>query len=401
MGRAYYHYTTTPQQTCRLPLPILLCGTNTQVKDPGTCLVCRNTISLQESNSLHEISLATQKFSSIDVLCKAVGSVNFEAIKEQLDSVEIVDSRIKHLLIDEESIKVQIKRQKVIENTVVGLQEQITSLHDQLKDISSHPPSQCHANVSEELIQAVTNKLDELQADEPRVVGRLEGLQTSVERLEQTTLTGVQGQMTSIHDELRALSSRPQREISTLNKEFMDTITDLLRALCAEEPKFVEKLDGLKASVEKLEQAVAQSQTLASDQQRIQINEENAVMEEPKFDQSPIHSTKDDYVTDDLGNKLNQLFGEREGDFEAENGRLVLYFGEQYKYTGSTASNSPHQAVPLILGSLIKKINTDFCAGESPKINSCLVNWYEGSEQRYLAYNLRLVKEIFGLRARE
>ena len=58
-------------------------------------------------------------------------------------------------------------------------------------DISSHPPLQCHANVIEELIQAVTNKLDELQGDEPRVVGRLEGLQTSVKRLEQTTLTGV------------------------------------------------------------------------------------------------------------------------------------------------------------------------------------------------------------------
>ena len=148
----------------------------TQVKDPGICLVCRNTISLQESNSLHEIFFATQKFSSIDVLCKAVGSVNFEAIKEQLDRLEIVDSRIKHLLLDEESIKEQIKRPKVIEDIVVCLQGQITSLHDQLKDISSHPPPQCHANVSEELIQAVTNKLDELQADEPRVVWRLEAL---------------------------------------------------------------------------------------------------------------------------------------------------------------------------------------------------------------------------------
>ena len=54
--------------------------------------------------------------------------------------------------------------------------------------------------------------------------------------------------------------------------------------------------------------SAAQSQTLASDQQRIQINEENAVIEEPKFDQSPIHSTKDDYVSDDLGNQLIQLF---------------------------------------------------------------------------------------------
>ena len=153
----------------------------TQVKDPGTFLVCRNTIPFQESNSLHDISLATQKFSSIDVLCKAVGSANFEAIKEQLDRVEIIDSLVKHLLLDEESIKEQIKRQKVIEDTVVGLQGYITSLHDQLKDISSHPPPQCHANVSEELIQAVTNKLMSLAAS---VFGRLEGLQTSVERLE-------------------------------------------------------------------------------------------------------------------------------------------------------------------------------------------------------------------------
>ena len=107
----------------------------------------------------------------------------------------------------------------------------------------------------------------------------------------------------------------------------------------------------------------------------------------PKFDQLPILSTKDDYVTDDLGNQLNQLFVEREGDFEAENGRSVLYFGEQYKYTGSTASNRPHQAVPLILGSLIMKINTDFCAGESPKINSCLVNRYEGSEGYLLKHS--------------
>ena len=48
--------------------------------------------------------------------------MNFEAIKEQLDRVEIVDSLIKQLLLDEESIKEQIKRQKVIEDTVVGLQ---------------------------------------------------------------------------------------------------------------------------------------------------------------------------------------------------------------------------------------------------------------------------------------
>ena len=140
----------------------------------------------------------------------------------------------------------------------------------------------------------------------------------------------MQEQITSLHDELRTLSSRPQPERSALNKEFMDTITDQLRALCAEELKVVERLDGLKAFVEKLEQAAAQSQTLASDQQRIQIIEENAVMEELKFDQSPIHSTKDD-----LGNQLNQLFGERGGDFEAENGRSVLYFGKHYKYTGS------------------------------------------------------------------
>ena len=175
----------------------------TQVNDPGTCLVCRNTISLQESNSLHETSLATEKFKSIDELSKAFGSVNFEAIKEQLDRVEIVDSRIKHLLLDEESLKEQVSRQKVIEDTVVGLQGQITSLHDQLKDISHNPPSQCNASVSDELIQRVSDKLDELRTDDPRVCRGLEGLQTSVERLEQVTVAGVQGEIRSIHDGLR------------------------------------------------------------------------------------------------------------------------------------------------------------------------------------------------------
>ena len=282
----------------------------TQLKDPGFCLHCRNTLTLQEANSQHEIALAAKKLGSVDELCTAVSKVNFEALTEQLNRIETADLRIQHLLLNEEALKELQNRGKNVEGTVLRMQDEITSLQKELQEVYDRPQPELKCS-------------------------------------------------------------------SALNEDIITTISDQLALLRAEEPTIAEKLDSLKSSVEALGLTTVSNPAPATAPSP-ESSSETSQPEDIEHGQSPIHSSVDDYITEDTINQLIDLFTERENDFKAEGGRAVLYFGEQYKYTGSTVSNSQYQAVPLVIGSLIQKINSEFCTENTPKVNSCLINRFEG-----------------------
>ena len=158
---------------------------STVIGDSSICFVCKNTLSLQQSNSQHEVSLAAEKFKSIDVLCAAVSKVEFESLTEQLDRVSQIDLRLKHLLLTQEEHKEQQEQGKKVEDTVLNLQGQISLLQDEIKVLVTRPgPEQkCSSSVNDELIANLSHKLDTLCAEEPKIASELMNLKTSVDAL--------------------------------------------------------------------------------------------------------------------------------------------------------------------------------------------------------------------------
>ena len=106
----------------------------------------------------------------------------------------------------------------------------------------------------------------------------------------------------------------------------------------------------------------------------------------PDHKQIPNSEISLDYIDNDAANELTSFLNSC--DFKQENGHSVASFGEPYVYTGSKSSqNVP--PIPEELKFLFEKLNalqTELYAAKygsetqnSPCINSCLINRYEGS----------------------
>ena len=95
--------------------------------------------------------------------------------------------------------------------------------------------------------------------------------------------------------------------------------------------------------------------------------------------EQPIHLNRENYIEPELENQLLEYFESSKDKFHTEGERLCLSFGEQYKYSGSRSSAEPSET-PILLQQLIDRINSDFVSEGQPKINSCLVNCYQGAD---------------------
>lgn len=78
---------------------------------------------------------------------------------------------------------------------------------------------------------------------------------------------------------------------------------------------------------------------------------------------------EENFIDDDYALQLHNFL--EASEFSTEGQRKVLFFGEKYKYMGSSKSPKP---MPNILSPLLEKINntTEF------KVNQCLINMYDG-----------------------
>ena len=159
----------------------------------------------------------------------------------------------------------------------------------------------------------------------------------------------------------------------------MQSISRQLEKINNEEPRIVDGLDSLRASVGALEQA-SLSRTTTPEPVIQDSRPDTPSDEQLNHDMTPLHTTEEEFVTSEEGEQLIQLFDSLQSDFESEGGRSVLYFGEKYKYTGSSASNRDQPIVPELIKSLMEKINSKMCTGDCPRVNSCLVNRFVGPE---------------------
>ena len=148
-------------------------------------------------------------------------------------------------------------------------------------------------------------------------------------------------------------------------------------------------LESLKSSVDALEKAAATTPTAASHQvhdahpsrfgqSTITTQQpENPLMASSEHQQKPVAYYGAEFITEDEERQLITFLESKRDQFVTEGDRSTLSFGEQYKCSGSRSSNSTI-TIPPAIASLVEKISTVLSTDEATRVNSCLVNCFEG-----------------------
>ena len=164
--------------------------------DDQLCYICRNTLSLQQSNFEFESSIASQKVRDISKCCTTLGRINFVEFEKRIDALSQFDARLQHLLLRDTSLKtLDSNIQKVdkslsefpsdqlraVTSNNESLSKCISELQHDIKLLQQPSTSQTHAASSDKLLQDISEKLDKLNQDEARISTGLDQLKQSFE----------------------------------------------------------------------------------------------------------------------------------------------------------------------------------------------------------------------------
>ena len=295
--------------------PIATISTEVEV-----CHVCRNTLSLQQTNLELETAHISSHIEPLANCCKLIKDIDFVEFSRNLDTLSQFDAHLQHLLLKENSLN--------------GLNNEI-KLHDKS-------------------LESININIAELQKD------------------------------------LKHLSSRPAIEPSSpsaSSEQFLKGISEQLTALCANEHTAAAGISELKQSLDSLQPlhnpgpCIPPTPLHPGPTQHPRSPVPTVLVQPPHHEQKPVEMSKNDYIDQQSANELRELFDKDSGHFKVENDRSCLTYGERYDYPGSKSSEKP-QAIPPALKKLIDKINNEFCQGDLPQINSCLVNRFEGTDSK-------------------
>ena len=152
------------------------------------CHICRNTLALQQSNSLQEISLASSKMKSMETFCETVKNIDFDSLATQLGTIESLNLHLQHLLIDKESLKENQERLLRVDGTVSGSDNQISQLQEQVSEHLNRPEPEITgpSSSTNELLAVISSKLNQISTEEPLISVELASLKSSVDALEKT-----------------------------------------------------------------------------------------------------------------------------------------------------------------------------------------------------------------------
>lgn len=289
----------------------------TMKSDLELCYICRNTLTLQQANSRHEVVLAANKLESLQTFSKTVSSIDFDSLSEQLQVIQSFDLHLKHLLLNEGSLKEHQCHVKNVENSISDLSDQVKELQSNVTEFcnSDHSHSSTVSDVhmstgnTDDLLASISAKLDQLVQNEPVISASIADMQQSLQNVQSATPLG--HTIPVITEESTTPTDSIQHHLSTKRYEHNQLATSL---------------------------------------------------------------NLQDFIDEETENTLISLLSSN-NNFKEENGHSVLLFGEPYKYNGSKATPEP---IPPAISSIIERINNEHCSGK-PAINSCLVNRYEGS----------------------
>ena len=316
--------------------------------DIHVCYICRNTISLQQSNFEYESSIASQKVRDISKCCTTLSRIDFVDFKKRIDKLSEFDVRLQHILLHDVSLKKLEQNLKEVDKSVSDfpkdylltvsnnndtLAKCIRELQQDLKLLQKPPPPPPASDTSDELLKVIAEKLDKLCSEESGISNSLAELKVSLEVAQSTE-----------HQH----PARPNTHSS---------------ASPGPDPSFPVHPTRLLPSTEHESPPVPHGQV-------------------------PVINTKEDFLGQTESVELKTFLDSC--TFNSENGHSVISFGSPYQYTGSKSSSQvpafPDSIKPLL--ERIKKAQSDIYRSlypnqhhlEVPEINSCLINKYQGPD---------------------
>ena len=328
------------------------------------CHVCRNTLTLQQTNSEMEAKLAHEKISNMAKCCNILNNVDFELFHKNLETISQFDAHIRHLLLNQNSLK-------SLESQIQALCKIIPSS----EELKQSPPSTDLQNIS-----------DCIQSQEKS----FESLQSSISKLQEDLLSF-------------SMSSAPVSSVQSTNSEstnrLLAEISSKLDSICHEETGISAGLSELKQSVAAVRSSTGQipaSQPLPTypfpPPPPTNVQSPTPEPEPHPHGQSPVSEMIEEFVNDSEVLQLNQFLSTC--SFKKEKSHSVASYGTPYDYNGAkSATNVP--PIPDALQPLFNKVNElqkklfhekyPEHSGmrdppPAPVINSCLINMYDGPE---------------------
>lgn len=160
-----------------------------------------------------------------------------------------------------------------------------------------------------------------------------------------------------LNNQFEKLSDFVTSSIRTIETKFVSSFNDNLVKLST-------KIDQLSSKIE--QQPIVSESPVMCDQPAIPV----AVL---THDQTHIDVVEEGFVDTDCSKKLIDHFNSCE--FTSEGGHSVILLGEKYRYHGSNVQPSE---LPDIVQTLIDHVNEKFELSDNKKLNSCLVNKFDG-----------------------
>ena len=354
----------------------------THKDETSLCYVCRNTQVLQQTNNQLELSMFRGKLESLKTVSSTLNSMDLDKFSKQISTLEELDMHVQHILLNQDTLEQSQKTVRNIDKNVDSMSssmsaalieqsKKIDDLESQIQNFTAvtHQIPPEHINNDGELLATIAGKLDDLYYPEPEFKDQVTRMQQQVNEL-------------CNRHEVESLIPTP----SSYSDEFLESISSKLELLCNSEPEISAGLNDLKQRMERIENVNSQTLTHPSGNSRVPVpmTEASEMQSRPPLTEltneyTPIELSEEDIIDENKEKELVELFLQNADQFKSESGHSVLHYGEPYKYNGSAQQLTATSPMPDAISSLIEMINTKYCSEDKPRMNSCLINMYNGT----------------------
>ena len=271
------------------------------------CHICRNTLSLQQTNIEYEVNSAQSKLKDICKCCSHLSNLDLEQFNKNIDIVSQLDTRLQHLLLNHHSLK--------------NLEKQMTAVSELLlltsTDLKLNPQGPELENISES-IKSHDKSFESLHSN-------IRKLQEDLEALSKSSAP--------------ASSAEPTNAEST--DKLLAEISSKLESICHEETGISAGLNELKQSITTVQSSARQSAippsmpppTFPPQPQPPTNFQTHPEPQNHPHGQSPISEMITDFVSDDEAERLTQFLSTC--SFKSERSHAVVSFGTPYDYNNN------------------------------------------------------------------
>ena len=369
------------------PVPTITTAVN-------VCHICRNTLTLQQSNLDIEAKLAHEKINHMAKCCNILGNIDFEQFSKNLGILGQFDAHLKHILLKENFLKGLDSKIQGLNELLIsegGLkhhQDRIIEIEEHLKKLTEdRTTNENSITALSDQTQQLTELVQKLSCQSPSIVS---SSSESSERFLESISHSMEALQSEVH-QLKSTSAKSPTSASAHTDKLLQDISEKLDKLCSNEPDISAGLNDLKQSIQSIQSAPPPPLLPPVYPPSSQQPPPSPSPEPVPHGQSPVSDPIPEFVTDSEAQQITEFL--TTCSFKTEKSHSVVSFGVPYDYTGAKSASDvppiPEELQPLFdkVNELQKKLYHDQYPEHTkmrqppppPTINSCLVNKYEGT----------------------